>query len=844
MKASKLYGRLLSLYPASFREKYESALEQQFQDEYRELPNSWARAGFWLKAVTDVAVSIPPELFRELRQDARYAARVYRNRAAVTTLALSALALAIGASTGIFSVVNAVLLRSLPFRDPQRLVHVDTAISPKRLSLRGKGFDEFRRSTAYIDDAAIYRPEEMNVSTGGEAIRAAVTETTANFFDLLGTVPVSGRWFAPEESMEGRDQVAVIAYGVWQRFFGGDPRVLGATIRVQGVPMTVIGVAPPSFDFPAKTSVWTPTLLDVRLLPINVKPLGTIIGRLKTGLTLAQSRQIYYAEVQQQIPALWKDPARRPNLVPIREQLAGPVRESSLVLLGLVTLVLLIASANVAQLLLSRVIERRSELAIRAALGASRARIVQQLITESVLLTSCAAIAGLAVARWSVRLVSVALPAKLSAQEYTILDGRVLGFAMGIALLTGLLFGTLPAWLLGAQSQGNGTGVRRVRSGLIAVQAALALVLVSGCLTLGRSFLKLTGTDLGFHTANIATFTVSPFISRDPTDHQLDLYYHEVLGRLERIPGVESVGGVDYLPLAGLKLFGSSFTLDSGQDAMAVEVAATPGYFRTMGIEMVAGRDFNANDLPSTAAIVNEDFARQTGLGAAIVGRRVILNPNKPSEQSTVVGLVRTTHFNPLRLDYTFDSQIYEPAVSPLFLTFVARTTGGPAAYLAAGRDTIRTVNRDVPVYDVETLDQRLEQSLARPRFFTTVVLFFGILALLLAVIGTYGVASYSVAQRTHEIGVRLAVGGTTADVRGMLARQGMLPVLAGITAGLAGAASSGSVLQHLIASAQSPGIAICSAAACGLAVTALLAVWKATARVTHLDPMSILRAD
>ncbi len=839
-----IYRMLLKLYPARFREEYETPLERQFRDEYRELPSFRSRAWFWACALADLAISVPTELAHELRQDLRYAFRVYRSRAAVTALALAALALAIGATTGVFSVVNAVLLRGLPFRQPDRMVLVEKPTSAAPFGFRGKGFDEFRGNSAYLEDAAIYRPEEMNVSTGHQAVRAAVTETSANFFDLLGTAPIAGRSFAAVESIAGRDRVAVIAYGMWQQLFGGDPGVLGSIIRIQGVPMTVVGVAPPGFDFPTRTRVWVPTLFDVRLLPVNFKTFGNVIGRLKSGLSLAQARQIYQAEVQRQLPALWRDPARRPNLVPLREQLAGPVRQSSLVLLGLVTLVLLIACANVAQLLLSRTVERRPELAVRSALGASRARLVQQLITESTVLTVAATVAGFGIAHWATRLVSVVLPAKLSAQEYTILDGRVLAFAIAVALLTGLLFGSLPAWLIGAQSQGDGRGVRRMRAILIAMQAALALVLISGSLTLGRSFLKLMGTDLGFRTAHIATLSVSPSVLAEPSGQRLDRYYRELLAQLRQIPGVESAGAADYLPLAGLQLFGEDFTIDSGRDAMAVQVATTPGYFRSMGIDIVAGRDFAATDLRSSAAIVNEEFARQTGLGAAILGRKAVLDSSKPGEQPTIVGVVRTTHFNPLKLDYTFDSQLYEPASNPLFLTFVVRVKGDARLYLAACRDAALRVDPEVPVYDVETLDRRLEQSLARPRFFSTAVLFFGILALLLAAIGAYGMASYSVARRTHEIGVRIAVGGSTRGVRAMLVWQGMRPVAVGVMVGVAGAAASGRLLQHLIESAQPPGVWICAGAALALAASAVLAVWRATARIARMDPMSILRAD
>jgi putative ABC transport system permease protein len=601
----RIYRLLLKLYPARFREEYEAPLERQFADEYREARGPWTHVLFWLRALSDLAISVPAEFLRELRQDLAYAARVYRRRALVTVLALTALALAIGAATGVFSVLNALLIRSLPFHDPERLVDV-----PTRITVQPTGEARLVLPANPGVDVATYNSADMNLSRSGQAARVHVTETTANFFALLGAEPEFGRAFRADEDVPGKDGVAVIAYGIWQQMFGGDSRVLGAAIHVNGVPLTVLGVAPRGFDYPAKTAVWTPTVLDRGRLGEGVAFSLHTIGRLKPGVTLPRAKAIFDAEMRrwdldaQERGLAWAPSSR--GLISLQDQLAGPIRQASLVLLAVVAFVLLIACANVAQLLLSRITERRQEIAMRAALGASRARLVQQLITESILLTMAAAAAGLAVAYWASRLASSAQPAQLAAQDYSILDWRVLGFAVAVALLTGLVFGVLPAWLIGrtqptadsirSQAGTQSSGVSRMQAALVTMQALLTVVLVAGALTMGRSFLKLMGTDLGFRTQNVATVTVSLFGSRYQTNHPAQSYYGQVLDRLRAVPGVESAGAADYLPLTNQGLMILPAKLDSGPEAAAIPIAITPGYFRSIGTRIVDGRDFTDAD--------------------------------------------------------------------------------------------------------------------------------------------------------------------------------------------------------------------------------------------------------
>jgi predicted permease len=843
----QIYRVLLRLYPARFREEYEAPLERQFADEYREAHGPARRMLFWLRALSDLAVSVPTEFLRELQQDLSYAAGMYRRRMLVTMLALAALALAIGAATGVFSVLNALLIRSLPFRDPERLVDVPVIgveIRDSRMILPPvPGFD-----------VATYTSADMNLSRTGQAARVHVTETTANFFSLLGAEPEFGRAFRADEDRSGKDGVAVIGYGLWQQIFGGDARALGATIHLNGVPLTVVGVAPRLFDYPAKTAVWTPTVADLQLLAREGVIFPRSIGRLPPGMTLAKANNLFqvFARRERDPHGPQGEPAER--LVSLRDQLAGPIQQASFVLMAVVAFVLLIACANVAQLLLSRIAGRRQEMALRAALGASRARLVQQLITESVMLTSAAALAGLVIAYWAARLASSVQPAQLAAQDYSILDWRVMGFAIAVALLTGVLFGVLPAWLIGRTQPGadsvrtqtgtRGSALNRVRSTLVAVQAVLTVVLVAGALSMGRSFLKLMGTDLGFRTQNVATATISLYGSRYETNHQAPSYYGRVLARLRAVPGMESAAAADFLPLTEQDLAILPAKLESGAMVAAVPVTITPDYFRTIGTRIVDGRNFTDADRDGAelVAIVNEEFVRRAGSGVRQVGGTIsTIFDKRPLK---IVGVAQNTRFAPSRDPMI--AQLYRPAAqhAALSMTFVARVHGDPDRYLPLLRDAIQQVDAHVPVYNAMTLSRRLDEALAKPRFYTTAILFLGGFAILLAVIGVYGAASYSISQRTHEIGVRIAVGASPERLRIALLRQSMLPIAVGMTAGMAGAIALGRFLQYLMSGVEPLNGRTCAWAALLLAITAAVAVWRATAGILRVDPMHALRAD
>jgi putative ABC transport system permease protein len=838
----KFYRFLLNLYPARFREEYGGPLEQQFLDDYRESDNRFL---FWLRALRDLAWSIPVELAHELRQDLSHSLRVYARRPFVMTFTLAILALAIGGATGVFSVVNAVLIKSLPFRDPDRLVVLS---GYSMFEATSASFHKWRTSSPYLDDAVQAFTADMNVSGASLPTRVIVAQTSFNFFSALGTVPMLGRAFAPGEDVPGNDGIAVIGYSLWQQLYAGDPRVLGSTIKLNGQPLTIIGVAPPGFDYPKKSSVWTPTAFDLARLP-NKGSGWYPFGRLKSGISFAQAEQMFKADAARiQRPAWMQnfDPVR---MVPLKVELADEVREASLILLAAVGFVLLISCANVANLLLTRVTERRRELMVRAALGASRSRLVQQLLSESALLSFTAALAGLGVAYWAAKLTTLAQPPQLASQHYTILDWRVLAFAVALALLTGLLFGALPALMVRhlqpsadiVRAQNAGQRTSRVRSILIAVQVSLSLILLAGSVTMGRGFLRLLDTDIGFRTDHLLGVGVSLAGTSEHSEPQMLAYYRQALDRLRAVPGVSSAAAAYSLPVD--TMFGvSTIVTDSGKEsAPLLNNRVTPDYFRTNGIPLIYGREFTASDT-GRVAILSDGVAAQVAEGSAVLGRKI--TPEGGKDPYTVIGVVRAGHFAGPQSSVM--EQYFLPVFqsAPDYATFIVRTRGDAKDSIAACRDAIQSVDRDVPLSNAKTLDERFTEGLARPRFRTTVFLFFGGFALLLAIGGIYGVSSYSITQRRREIGVRIAIGASAQGVRAMILRQALWPIGAGMAIGLAGAAWQGRIFEHLITSAPKFDLGACAAAAVVLAAVALVAIWSATSRVLELNPIEVLKSE
>ncbi len=854
MDITKLYRRLLRLYPASFRQEYEGAMERQFRDEQRDAQGWKETFGLWLRSLSDVAISAPRELVRELGQDLRFALRVYKRRPLSAAIAVGTLALAIGASTGLFSITSALLLRTLPFGDASRLVELRFA--PFSAGNGRAAFTNWRIHSPYLENAATFSTSEMNLNAGRDTVRVRVTETSANLFSLLRVPAFLGRTFVAEEDRPGQNHVIVISHRLWQQAYGGSPSVIGSVAHLDGVALTIIGVAPARFDYPGNVDVWTPTVFDFEVIPKHGAFIWQTIGRLRPGFTMLQAREDFKADVARVNPkSLQPGNASMPELIGLRDQLSSQIRTSILVLFSVVVLVLLTALANVAQLLLSRTAERHQELALRSALGASPSRLIQQLTVEATALTLTGAALGMIVALLVARVAGTVIPAQLATQDYTLLDWHVLCFAISLALITGLAFGIMPAWLIGRiqpstqvvriQSETNEPVTARLRSVLVTLQVAFTLSLLVSSFTIGSAFLRLTHTDLGFQPANAITLNVSLEGTRYRTEDAKWQYYSSVKERLQAIPGVQAVGAVNYLPLSNNVMMAGTIQVESGPKVAGVVLnGSMPGYFNAMGSRLIAGSDFglDLNKPSQPPVIVNEAFARASGLGPGLVGRNIIAPwTHRPY---LVKGVVSTARMG--GPEYNGVPEAYWPVEEepPPSLTFVARVSGNPQHYLTECRDAVAGLDRSVPMYDVKTLDQRLSETMERPRFYTTSVLFLAVLALLIAVAGVYSTSSRAITQREHELGVRIALGASIQQIRTLILRQGAVPVAVGILVGIAGAAGCGVFLQHLFVGIHMSGVMAFVVPSLFLLLLAVATAWSATTRVLAIDPIEAIRAE
>jgi putative ABC transport system permease protein len=786
-------------------------------------------------------------------QDLKYALRLWAARPWQAALAIAALAIGIGANTGVFSVVNALLLRSLPFREPDRLALLHRFIPPHDST---REFHDWRQHSAYLTDAALFEENDVNLGGVGFGTRAHIAQTSWNFFSVLGTQPVLGSGFSADEDVDGtgwglpgRNAVAVISYGLWQQLFSGDSKVLGATIRIDGIPLTIVGVAPPGFDYPGKAVLWKPAAFS----PGN-NGWGTV-ARLKPGISWPQARAAFAVEVERLSPEQAVAAIDNSNLLPgitsLQDGLAGPVKNASLMFMGAVVLVFLIACPNVANLLLARTKDRAIELSIRSALGASRARLARQLLVECLLLSFVATLAGLLLASWTTSLAAKVQPPPLGAQSYSILDGRVLAFMLIVSVSTALALGMLPSLYVGrmhAISSRTATrtrGSRLLSQSLVGVQVMLTMILLAGSVSLGRAFVHLMRIDRGYDVQGIMTVN----ISLDGTSHQLDKrelpYFEEVLDRIRQLPGVRSASATDFLPLYASAFVGGPFGLDGHQAPLnSTMVPVLSGYFQTMGGRILYGREFTEAEVRSRAkvAVVNERFASGFGPPQDAVGHQLTTDGDTPWK---IVGVVKGMEYE---TDPTLanSNQVFLPSETPgsFFSTFVARVDGNAEDHLAEIRDTIQSVDPQVPVFGARTMEQRLNEVFADPKFYRTAIWTFAGFALLLALIGIYGIVSYAVVQRTQELGIRMALGRTPAQLRIMLLAKGLSMVVAGAIPGIAGAQLTGRVLESLIDGAKPVGPVTSAGLILLFAAVTSASIWSATRRIARIDIIAILRSE
>lgn len=794
-------------------------------------------------------------------QDLRYGVRMLAKNPGFTAVAVLTLALGIGANTAIFSVVDAVLFRPLPYDQSDRLVQV-WPVNVKRGFEGGVPFPNYfdwRDQNHVFEEMAAYADIFFNATGENEPQRILGAGVSSSLFPLLGAKVMIGRTLLPEDDRPEASLVILVSHRLWQQRFGADPQLVGKTLTLDGKSYTVVGIMPPTFHFPEDEEIdlWAPaTLLYAGIVSNRNAGSLNVIARLKRGVTLKQAQvemETISRRLEQQYPdanAGWSV-----RLIPFQEMLVGKIQRSLLVLLGAVAFVLLIACANVTNLLLARATARQKELAIRTALGASRRRLVRQFLTESVLLGLCGGIGGLMLALWGVDLLVAMLPDSLPRVHEIGIDRPVLGFTLGISILTGLIFGLVPA-MHGSKSAPNESlkegsrttaghaGRNRIRSLLVIAEVALSLMLLVGAGLLIKSFWRLQQVKPGFNPENVlsVSLTLPDYKYSAEKSRQL-AFYRQVMQRLERLPGVRSVGMSTILPLGGSRSR-SGFTIEgrplSSPRPLADDREISPHYFQTLGIPLLRGRVFTDGDREGTSpvVIINETMAQRFWPDEDPIGQHIAMERVKYE----IVGIVGDVKHMSLAVASSPELYLPYPQMPGLWVNFVIRTAANPTSLAEAVRSAIRAIDKDQPISRVATLEQLRSRSVSQPRFNTLLLGVFAAVALVLAAVGLYGVMAYSVTQRTHEIGVRMALGAQTTDVLKLVVRQGMWLTCVGLGIGLVGAFASTRVLSTLMYGVNTTDPTTFVSVSLLLVGVALLACYLPARRATRVDPMGALR--
>ena len=812
---------------------------------------------------------------------------------AVTALAIVALALGIGVNTSIFTLVNAILLRPLPYRDPGQLVQakrIETRaqegpnIFGSGEVLSGTDFFDWRDEAKSFSQLAAFSGADVNLTGGETAERVRLGSVTDGFFSLLGVQPLLGRVFAPQEDLPNAERVVMLTHSIWKRRHSSDANIVGKTIQIDGKSALVVGVLPASFVFREPFELFSPFRLD----PVVERAgepritLLEILGRLKPGITIEQAR----AEIDtlstrnsrvrnaagpqmRSMPLPPTGPAgdqmvvkpfpgpspSRIELIGWHEQIVSNVRGTLMILLAAVGFVLLIACANVANLLLARATARQKEIAIRTALGAARFRIIRQLLIESVLLSCTGAFLGLLLAHWSLDVARIYASAHLPTMRPIAIDGWVLAFTALVAVGAGILFGLAPAYqaagydvhdaLKDGSRAGGATRTRhRFRSGLVILQSALAIVLLAGAGLLFRSFMELRGVDKGFRADSVLTASMILNDQQYSTDAQQTAFVERVLERVRALPGVEVAAATDHVPLADYSNMMFTGLLDERQLGPISFVSATPDFFSALGIKLRDGRLFDRTDGPeaTSVAVVNEAFVKHFVPVGSPLGKRV----RAPAKEGSVmiVGVVSDILAN--KLEGKAAPQLFRPMAQAPERRFrlVIRSQGDMAALVSAMRGVVRSIDANQPVYEVMTMEERVAQAIA-PRLLNLLLIGgFAGLALLLAAVGIYGVMSYVVSQRTHEIGVRMALGAQRADILNLIIKQGIGLVAIGVGAGAVAALALTRTLRTLLYGIGPQDPVTFLVVPMLLLGVAFIACWFPARRATKADPMLALRCE
>jgi putative ABC transport system permease protein len=810
----------------------------------------------------------------DMIQDLRFGLRMLRKNLGVTLVAIFTLGLGIGANTAIFSVINAVLLRPLPYAQSERLALIwgnFLKLDIKDLRAKTAEYKEYLERTQSFDEVAAFYNEGLNLTRDGAPERIAGVRVTANLFTLLDARAAQGRVIADDENQSGRDAVVVISHGFWQEKFGGAENIIGQQIRLNNLPYTVIGVMPEGFQFPHKSfafsepaEVWLPAVFDpAEIEQRNSRYMLNVLARLKP--------QVSFAEAQAEMTALGRDFEREyrgyrgPNnadggwritVVPLREQIVGGGRRALWILFAVVGLVLLIACANVANLLLVRATHRQKEIAIRLALGARRTRIMRQLLIESLLLSGLGGALGLALAAWGVRTLALLSPANLARASEIDIDGRVLVFTLLVAFLSGLIFGLLPAWQASQpdmqQTLKESAGLPvvgkfRVRELLVVGQIALALVVLSGAGLLIHSFLRLQRVSPGVDKDQVLIAEINLPASKYPKAAEAGRFFEEVKRRIEALPGVEqaSFGTLPILSGAAtpdpVSIEGRE--MDFNNPPVAAWQRIAPDYFAALGIPFIAGRDFSASDNQQPVAIINESMARRYFPDGNALGQRITPGLPRPTNPfSSIIGIVKDIPHR--TIESTPEPDYYLPFVREprrdayLFI----RMKGAPLTLAPGVRAAVLEVDSEQPVTNFQTMREVIDETTAPRRFNTLLLGGFAVLALLLAVLGVYSVNAYAVTQRTPEIGIRLALGAGRWDIVALVMRRALIVAFAGMVLGLAGALVLSRLLRSLLFEISPTDPLTFIWVALLLIFAVLLACYLPARRATRLNPMIALR--
>ena len=807
--------------------------------------------------------------FERFRQDARYGLRLLRRSPGFAAVAIFTLALGIGASTAILSVVDAILVRPLAYADPARLVVIlkggDGPVAPAN-------FLDWKAQSGSFENMGAAEYWSPNLTGGDSPEKVWAIRMTADVLPLLGVQPALGRFFLPSEMAAGANHVVVLGHAVWKSRFGADPAILGKEILLDGEPYSVVGVMPPSFQFApfwaTNAQLWAPLDLAPRASNRNGSSLR-IFARLKPGIALESARRemaSITAELDRQFPGTNRDM----QVVPLLERVVGDVRPALLVLLAAVALVLAIACANVANMLLARSSVRQREVALRAALGASRGRTIRQLLTESLVLAAAGGVAGAALGAWGLRLLLALAPEGIPRLAEVSLDPRIFLATFGVALLSGAAFGIAPALeasavhLQPALKEGGSAGAGReggrLRRAFVAAEIAIAIVLLVGAGLMIRTFLALRAIDPGWNPDGVVTLEVSLAGTSHAAPEQREPVYRQLLERIRAVPGVGAAGAINHLPIAG-DIWRFPYAVEGrpearpGESPVTVYRAVTPGYFAAMRLPILRGRDIAETDGANApgAVVINERFAEIQWPGEDALGKRITLDDKN---WLTVVGIVK----NAVRSDWS--EPPYEESYIPVFqspelmrsahtsasyLTFVvraARADGDPAALAPSLKAAIRAIDPTLPISGVRTMRDVVNEATARARFQTLLLAVFASAAALLSAIGIYGVMSYAVSKRTREIGVRMALGADPRSVLRLVVGQGMAVAFAGAGLGLVGAFLLTRLMASLLYGVRPGDPLTFAAVAAALLLVALAASWIPARRAARIDPMQALRAE